>query len=59
MAKEKVNWYDEELDKFYGDNNKGLVWGIYCYIEEDIIEVNWFKTEEERDKVFLEVINNG
>jgi len=54
MAKEKVNWHDEELDKFYGDNNKGLVWGIYSYIEEDIVEVNWFKTEEERDKIFLE-----
>tara|TARA_R100000781_G_scaffold114152_1_gene84239 strand:+ start:335 stop:538 length:204 start_codon:yes stop_codon:yes gene_type:complete len=50
----KVNWYDEELDKFYGDHNKGLVWGIYSYIEEDIVEVNWFKTEEERDKIFLE-----
>ena len=54
MAKEKVNWHDEELDKFYGDNNKGLVWGIFSYIEEDIVEVNWFKTEEERDKIFLE-----
>ena len=37
-----------------GGNNKGLVWGIYSYIEEDIVEVNWFKTEEERDKIFLE-----
>ena len=42
----KINWYKEELDKFYGDNNNGYVYGIDT--EEDIV---WYKTEEERDQV--------
>ena len=45
----KVNWYEEELDRFYGHNNEGYVFGIYCYDGEDIIDVQWYKTEEERD----------
>jgi hypothetical protein len=44
-----VNWFVEELDKFYGDNNQGLVHGVYAYEEgEDFpIDVAWFATEEE------------
>ena len=34
----KLNWYQEQLDKFYGDNNNGYVYGI--------------DTEEERDKEY-------
>ena len=50
-----INWYQEELDKFYGDNNNGYVYGIDT--EEDIV---WYKTEEERDKVLKkERRNNG
>ena len=40
----KINWYQEELDKFYGDNNNGYVFGIDT--GEDIV---WYKTEKERD----------
>ena len=40
---------EEELDRFYGHNNKGYIFGIYCYDGEDIIDVQWYKTEEERD----------
>ena len=49
---EKVNWYEEELDKFYKHDNNGLVWGIYYYDDtgSDIIEVEWYKTEKERDE---------
>jgi hypothetical protein len=49
----KVNWYDEELDKFYDTDkdNKGLIWGVYYLENEDVIDVEWFKTEEERDKI--------
>ena len=48
----KVNWYEEELDRFYGHDNKGYVFGIYCYDGEDIIDVQWYKSEEERDKAY-------
>ena len=48
----KVNWYEEELDRFYGHNNNGYVFGIYCYDGEDIIDVQWYKSEEERDKAY-------
>jgi hypothetical protein len=48
----KVNWYEEELDRFYGHNNKGYIFGIYCYDGEDIIDVQWYKSEEERDKAY-------
>jgi hypothetical protein len=43
---EKINWYQEELNKFYGDNNNEYVYGIDT--KEDIV---WYKTEEERDEV--------
>lgn len=51
-----VNWYDEELDSFYGDDNSGLIYGIYYYEDEDDfpVDVFWFKTEEARQQ-FLEV----
>lgn len=60
----KVNWFDEELDKYYrkmGEpeevwkDNEGMPFGIYYYenwdsnCDEQLIEVEWFKTEEERD----------
>lgn len=47
---EPVNWYTEELEKFYEDDNKGFIWGIYSYIGEDIVDVSWFKTKEERNR---------
>ena len=46
---EKVNWYDEELDDYHGDENDGRVFGIYTYEGEDIIDVTWYKSENERD----------
>jgi hypothetical protein len=54
---QKVNWYAEELHKFYSEDkdNSGLTHGIYYYddlIEFNICEVEWYKTEEERDKNF-------
>jgi len=46
-----VNWYDEELDIFYDTNkdNKGYIHGIYTYDGEEIIDVQWFKTTEQRE----------
>jgi len=52
-----VNWFDEELDSFYGDDNQGLIHGIYVYdCEEDYpYHVEWFKTEEDARKALLTV----
>ena len=51
----KVNWYEEELDRFYGHDNNGYIFGIYHYEGEDIyweIDAQWYKSEEERDKAY-------
>jgi hypothetical protein len=52
-----VNWYDEKLDSFYGDNNQGLVHGVYVYqdLEDFPSDVSWFKTESEARKTLLTV----
>ena len=44
----KLNWYQEELDKYYNDNNNGFIFGIDT--GEDIV---WYKTEQERDKEYM------
>jgi hypothetical protein len=52
-----VNWFDEELDQYYGDSNNGLVHGIYVYDDMDDfpIDVQWFKTEEQARKELLTI----
>ena len=66
----KVHWETEELDWKYKDNgypkkvwkdNEGMPFGIYTIeIGEDdfesILDAEWFRTEEERDKEFNELI---
>mgnify|MGYP003149032988 FL=1 len=54
---QKVNWYKEELHKFYSEDkdNKDFIHGIYYYddlIEFNVCEVRWYQTEEERDRKF-------
>ena len=43
------------------DNNDGYVYGIYVLDGDDIIDVEWFKTDKERfnviDKYNLEIVN--
>jgi hypothetical protein len=47
-----VNWFDEELHITYGDDNNGLIHGVYVYDDEnEVVHVEWFKTEEERENV--------
>jgi len=50
MKIEKTNWYDERLHKTYGDNNNGLIWGINYIDNDEVIECEWFKTRQERNK---------
>lgn len=52
-----VNWFDEELDKFYGHNNDGLIHGTYFYEGDDDFPsyVEWFKTEEQARKNLLTI----
>ena len=56
----KVNWYNEELNKFYDTDkdNKGLIWGVYYLENEDVIDVEWFKTEDERERAIKNVETN-
>jgi hypothetical protein len=50
-----VNWFDAELESFYGDDNNGFIHGIYVYddLDDFPIHVEWFKTEEEARKTLL------
>tara|TARA_R100001086_G_scaffold1259_2_gene788 strand:+ start:25 stop:195 length:171 start_codon:yes stop_codon:yes gene_type:complete len=50
MKKEKTYWYDEGLHKTYGDNNNGYIWGINYIDNDEVIECEWFKTRQERNK---------
>ena len=49
MNTEKTNWYDESLNKIYGHNNDGLVYGINYIENDETLECFWFKTENERN----------
>jgi hypothetical protein len=54
-----VNWYDECLDSFYGDDNNGYVFGVYAYDDDDEdfpIDVSWFKCKKTRDLALMEAI---
>ena len=52
MKKEKTNWYDEKLNKLTGDNNFGYIWGINYIDNDEVIECEWFKTRQERNKKY-------
>jgi hypothetical protein len=64
MILEKVNWYKENLNNFYDTDkdNNGYIHGIYLYkdIESNPFpeSLEWFKTEEERDKNFNKIKEN-
>ncbi len=46
----KVNWHDEGLE----GNNNGYIHGIYflTFTDEEVDDVMWYKTEEERDNQY-------
>jgi hypothetical protein len=45
-----VNWFDEGLDFYYDDDNKGFIYGVYAYEDDEVIDVSWFKSEVMRDE---------
>ena len=50
----KVNWHDEGLE----GNNNGYIYGIYFLTDDianqEVDDVMWYKTEEERDNQYEE-----
>ena len=63
MKVELELWENIKKDMGYNenDNNEGYIYGIYYLDDDDIIEVEWYKTEQERQEVIkkeqLQVIN--
>ena len=59
-----VDWERVRVDCKYpkSDNNEGYIFGIYICDEDDVLEVEWFKTDEERfkeiEKYRLVIIND-
>jgi hypothetical protein len=54
-----VNWFNEELDHFYGHNNNGYVHGIYlfdCAEDTDFpYYVEWFKDEQKAREALINI----
>lgn len=51
-----VNWFDEGLGSMVGDDNNGFIHGIYLLNKsEEVIDVEWFFTQESRDKELHEL----
>tara|TARA_R110002167_G_scaffold201297_1_gene404847 strand:- start:376 stop:567 length:192 start_codon:yes stop_codon:yes gene_type:complete len=57
MEIEKANWYDHKPSR--GDDNKGYIYGIYYIKDDDVQEVEWFKSKAKRDKDFNVCIKLG
>ena len=54
MRKEKTYWYDLKPI----DDNKGFVYGINYIDDDQIIECEWFKTKQKRNKQLNKGVNN-
>jgi hypothetical protein len=46
MKTEKTYWYDLKPN----DDNKGFIYGINYIDNDEVIECEWFKTKQERNK---------
>lgn len=57
----KIEWEDvrQECDYPASDDNNGYIYGIYWITDDYIDEVEWFKTEEERELVFSEFLQKN
>ena len=51
-----VDWERVRKDCKYpkSDNNNGYIFGIYICDEDEVLEVEWFKTEKERTKFIID-----
>lgn len=50
-----TTWFNEGLEQFYGNDNGGLIHGVYVYDDDDnLIKALWFETEKEAR---LELLN--
>jgi len=60
---ELILWEDVRKDCKYPveDNNNGYVYGLNLLLEDETIDVSWFKTDNERfkeiEKYNIEIIN--
>ena len=66
----KIDWYETQTYKFDRDDNNGYLYGcVEWYGDQDLddtlqiyggenVNWSWFKTEEERDRVFKEDSND-
>ena len=54
IRKEKTYWYDLKPI----DDNKGFIYGINYIDDDQIIECEWFKTKQERNKQLNKGVNN-
>ena len=65
----KFNWYDTQAYEFNQDDNNGYLYGYVewygkqdlddaCEIDDGtIVQWSWFKTEQERNRMFEEINN--
>ena len=65
--KQKISWYDTTTYIMFKEDNRGYIHGIAEWFgcpnldeqldeRSDSVNWSWFKTEEERDKAFEEII---
>ena len=49
-----MNSYDDDLELVCEEceDNNGYTFGIYYYDGDAIVDVEWFKSEDERDRVY-------
>ena len=57
---EIINWSTVQEDCQYEDDNNGYIYGLY-YIDKDgqIMDAEWFRTEEERISEIVKLNNDG
>ena len=55
----KIHWSD--VQDFYGkdDNNNGYVYGIEVNHKDNETECFWFKTEQERDDAYAQILTDN
>ena len=47
LTKDKVEWNNETTYKLYV-GNEYLPYGIYYYMDDEVVLIEWYKTKKER-----------